>query len=209
MALLYFIKYKKRNILINIGIYIYDNAEVLDFAGPFEVFSTASRFLKKKEKINVYLISENNNLVKARGGFNISANFDFINCPHLDVLIISGGIHLEEMKKKNVIHWIKEKSKRALITASVCTGSFLLAKAKVIKKHDVTTHWEDLKDLKDSFPKLNVIKNRRWVEDGNIITSGGISAGIDMSLYLVSKLQNEQLAMDTARQMDLMWVLDK
>jgi transcriptional regulator GlxA family with amidase domain len=195
--------------LINIGVYIYENAEILDFSGPYQVFSTASRFLKKKEKINIFLVSEENKVIKARGGFNIFANYSFADCPNIDVLIISGGVHKNEMKKKNVLNWIKEKSSKALITSSVCTGAFLLAKAKVIKKQDVTTHWEDIKDLRESFPKLNVLKNRRWVEDENIITSGGISAGIDMSLYLVSKLYDEQLAITTAEQMEFIWTLDK
>jgi transcriptional regulator GlxA family with amidase domain len=194
--------------LINIGIYIYEDAEVLDFAGPFEVFSTASRFLKKSEKLNVFLISQNNKVVKARGGFNVCAHYSFLDTPVIDILIIPGGIHKKEMKKKSVINWIYEQSKKCLITASVCTGAFLLAKAKVIKKENVTTHWEDIKDLEESFPKLNVIKNKRWVEDENIITSGGISAGIDMSLYLVSKLYDEKLALRTAEQMEFVWTSD-
>lgn len=190
---------------MNIGIYIYDNAEVLDFSGPFEVFSTASRFLKKKEKFNVYLISEENSVVKARGGFNVYANHSFADCPPLDVLIVSGGVHTEEMQKENVLRWIKEQSKKVHLTASVCTGAFLLASAKVIKKEKVTTHWEDIEDLKESFPKLKVIENKRWIEVDNIVTSGGISAGIDMSLHLVSKLHSKKLAKNTAKQMEFDW----
>ena len=87
----------------------------------------------------------------------------------------------------------------------MCTGAFLLAKAGVIHNHEVTTHWEDIDDLQTQYPKLNVKRNVRWVEQGNIITSGGISAGMDMSLYLVSKLASEEHAVATAKQMEFSW----
>lgn len=190
---------------MNVGIYIYDDAEVMDFSGPFEVFSTASRFMKKKEKFNVFLVSEENRVVQARGGFNVLAQHSFSDCPDLDVLIVAGGVHTEEMKKQNVLDWIKEQSKKVHLTASVCTGVFILAAAKVVKKQKVTTHWEDIQDLKESFPKLNVKENRRWIDEDNIVTSGGITAGVDMSLYLVKKLHSKQLAIDTAKQMEFVW----
>ncbi|MGP2655566.1 DJ-1/PfpI family protein [Malaciobacter sp. WC5094] len=194
---------------MNIGIYIYENAEVLDFSGPFEVFSTASRFLKNKDKFNVFLVSEENKAIQARGGFSVYPKYSFADCPTLDVLIVVGGVHQKELKKQNVISWIKHQSENAQYTASVCTGAFLLAKAKVIKKQKVTTHWEDIKDLRKQFPKLEVIENVRWVEQKNIITSAGISAGIDMSLYLVSKIKNKKLAYKTAKQMDFDWKENK
>ena len=82
---------------------------------------------------------------------------------------------------------------------------FILAQAKVITNHTVTTHWEDINDLKKDYPTLNVKNNVRWVDEGNIITSAGISAGIDMSLHLVGTITNEELAMKTAKQMDFEW----
>ncbi|MGA1932319.1 DJ-1/PfpI family protein [Arcobacter sp. YIC-464] len=190
---------------MNIGIYIYENAEVLDFSGPFEVFSTASRFLNKKEKFNVFLVAQENKTVKARGGFNIFPHYCFADCPSLDVLIVVGGVHNDELEKQEVISWIKEKSKECKQIASVCTGAFLLAKAKVIKKQKVTTHHEDIEDLRKQFPKLEVVENIRFVEQNNIITSAGISAGIDMSLYLLSKLKDKKLANKTAKQMEYDW----
>jgi len=129
---------------MNIGIYIYEEAEVLDFSGPFEVFSVASRFLKDSEKFNVSLISEKDLTITARGGYKVNSNFTFENHPLLDVLIVVGGVHTKEIKKKNVITWINKQSKNTKITASVCTGAFLLAEAKVITNQKVTTHWEDI-----------------------------------------------------------------
>jgi len=191
---------------MNIGIYIYDDAEVLDFSGPFEVFSVASRFLHDTEKFNVFLVSEKQKTVKARGNYNINTHYTFNDVPNIDVLIIVGGVHTEEVKKPNVIQWIQEQSKKANIVASVCTGAFLLAEAKVLSNHKVTTHWEDISDLRKDYPTLNVVENVRWVDEGNIITSAGISAGIDMSLHLVSKIHNLELSNQTAKQMQFDWI---
>ena len=190
---------------MNVGIYIYDQAEVLDFSGPFEVFSTASRVCKNNNPFDVFLISESGNAISARAGYRVLPSYGFNDHPMIDVLIVAGGVHSNEMNKSQVIEWIYQQSIHASITASVCTGAFLLAKAKVLKEHKVTTHWEDIAHLGSEFPQLDIIENVRWVDEGNIITSGGISAGIDMSLHLVSRLHSNDLAEKTARQMDFLW----
>ena len=190
---------------MNVGIYIYDQAEVLDFSGPFEVFSTASRVCKNDNPFDVFLVSESGNAISARAGYRVMPNYGFNDHPMMDVLIVAGGVHSNEIGKSQVMEWIYQQSTNASITASVCTGAFLLAKAQVLKEHKVTTHWEDMANLRSEFPQLNVIENVRWVDEGNIITSGGISAGIDMSLHLVSRLHSNDLAEKTARQMDFSW----
>ncbi|MBH0025876.1 DJ-1/PfpI family protein [Pseudoalteromonas sp. SWN29] len=188
---------------MNVGIYIYENAEVLDFSGPFEVLSTANRLGNKNW--NVFLVSEKHGLTQARGGYPINSHFSFEDHPDIDVLIVVGGIHTEELKKSNVISWVSKVADRSMKVASVCTGAFILAEAKLLDGLTVTTHWEDLSDLKSAYPKLNVVNNRRWVSQGKYITSGGISAGIDMSLHLVSELANLGLATETAKQMEYDW----
>lgn len=188
---------------MNVGIYIYDNAEVLDFSGPYEVFSVANRFLE--EKHNLFFISEKDEVVKARGEYKVLSDYTIKSHPKLDVLIVVGGVHTAELEKQNVIDWIFQQTKTAKLIASVCTGIFLLAKAKVVINHSVTTHWEDIEDLKNSFPALKVKENIRWVDEGDIVSSAGISAGIDMSLHLVSKLYDEKLALKTAKQMQFDW----
>ena len=190
---------------MNIGIYIYDKAEVLDFSGPFEVFSTASRICRGNKPFNTFLIGQTGKTVIARGGYEIIPKFSFNNSPHIDLLIIAGGVYAEEIKKEPVITWIKEKSKAATIIASVCTGIFLLAKASVVTNQTVTTHWEDIAELKASFPNLNVQNSKRWVADGNVISSAGISAGIDMSLHLITIIYSKMLAEQTAKQMEYHW----
>jgi len=189
----------------NIGIYIYDEAEVLDFSGPFEVFSVVSRFLSEDEKFNVFFVSEKNSMIKARGGFCVQSHYTFESCPFIDVLIVVGGVHTAEVKNTRVISWVSKTAKKAKLVASVCTGAFILAEAKVLKSHKATTHWEDIPDLEKDYPSLRVVKNVRWVDEGEIITSGGISAGIDMSLHLVSKIHSETLAKQTAKQMEFDW----
>ena len=189
----------------NIGIYIYDDAEVLDFSGPFEVFSVASRLLGETEKFNLFFVSEKNTIIKARGGFCVQTHYTFETCPSIDLLIVVGGDHTEEVKNANVISWVKDTANKARLVASVCTGAFILAQAKILTSQKVTTHWEDIDDLSKDFPSLNIQRNVRWVEEGNIITSAGISAGIDMSLYLVSKIRSNELALKTAKRMEFDW----
>lgn len=190
---------------MNIGIYIYDGAEILDFSGPFEVFSTAARVASNQNIFSVFLVSETGDTVTARGNYKVNPHYGFSDHPNIDVLLVVGGVYTGELKKQQVLNWITEQSKNAQLVASVCTGAFLLAEAKVLSSQKVTTHWEDIPDLRKEYPNLEVTENQRWVDGGKIITSGGISAGIDMSLHLVSKTQNLSLAEKTAKQMEFNW----
>lgn len=186
-----------------VGIFVYDEAEVMDFSGPFEVFSVASRFLAEDETFRVLLIGEDET-VTARGGFRVKTHFRLDEHPPLDVLVAVGGIHTAELAKPRVLDWVRRQAETAHQVASVCTGAFILAEAGVLTDQRVTTHWEDIADLKKAYPALDVVEGVRWVDDG-VVTSAGISAGIDMSLYLVSKLRSRELALRTARQMDYDW----
>ena len=107
-----------------------------------------------------------------------------------------------------VIRWISAQNSTVTILASVCTGAFLLADAGVLNHLTVTAHWEDIPDLKQGYADLTVVDNVRWVDQGRIITSGGISAGIDMSLHLLAKLYDIDLANKTARQMEFDWQMN-
>ncbi|MCL9777174.1 DJ-1/PfpI family protein [Vibrio methylphosphonaticus] len=188
---------------MNIGIYIYDQAEVLDFSGPFEVFSTAKRL--GADCLNVFLVSESNEPVIARGGFKVLSDYTIQNHPQIDLLVVVGGVHTDEICKPKILSWLASIAPQASEIASVCTGAFLLAKAELLEGHTVTTHWEDITDLSSQFPNLKVINNRRWVTSGKYTTSGGISAGIDMSLHLVSQHYGLEFAKKVARQMEYTW----
>lgn len=190
---------------MNIGIYIYENAEVLDFSGPFEVFSTASRISDDPWLLKPLLIAETIGTITARAGYQVIASHGFADTPPLDILLIAGGIHNKELKKTSVIQWIQEHAAKASYTTSVCTGVFLLAEAGVVTNQQVTTHHEDIAELQSTYPALQVNSTKRWVKDGDIITSAGISAGIDMALYLVEILHSRELAEKTAEKMEYQW----
>ena len=188
---------------MDIGIYIYDQAEVLDFSGPFEVFSVANRLAKLGW--NIWLVAEEKSPVEARGVFQVKPHYSIQNVPELDVLIVVGGVHSDELRKTEVINWIRKAAEKTQITASVCTGAFLLAEAGLLDGLEVTTHWEDIPDLQRNYPNLQVRKGIRWIEQGKLFTAAGISAGIDMSLELVARLAGAELAERTARQMEYAW----
>lgn len=187
---------------MNVGIYIYDQAEVLDFSGPFEVFTTASRVCPDAEPFTVFLVGETSGVIHARAGYRVLADCSIDDHPPLDVLIVAGGMHHDEMLKPRVIRWLASVANQAQLTASVCTGAFLLAQAGVFTDGKVTTHWQDIAELRTLFPGLLVVEGVRWVDTGERVSSAGISAGIDMSLHLVSRLHSPELARLTARQMD-------
>lgn len=195
---------------MNVGIYIYNEVEVLDFSGPFEVFSTASRVKERMNTdlpvfFNVFTIGEKETPILARGGLKIVPKYTISDHPKINLLIIPGGIVSEELEKEHLISWIRESSSVADITASVCTGAFLLAKAGLLQSKAATTHWEDISDLCSMFPDIEIKKDVRWVDEGNVVTAAGISAGIDMSLHLVSRLDSKDLAIKTAKQMEFDW----
>ena len=195
---------------VNVGIFLYNEIEVLDFAGPFEVFSTASRVNSRLTKnsedlFNVFTVAEDQNPIFARGGLQIIPKHSISDHPEINLLIIPGGIVTDELKKNNISSWILNTSNTADITASVCTGAFLLANAGLLKSKRATTHWEDIDDLISMFPDIKIQKNVRWVDEGPIVTAAGISAGIDMSLHLISRVANEDLAALTAKQMEFDW----
>ena len=196
---------------MNVGIFIFDDIEVLDLGGPFEVFSVATRVKARLEHgspppFNVFTVSETTAPIHARGGLIITPTFSFTDHPPIDLLLIPGGIVSAELKKENVIHWIATTAAKARITASVCTGSFLLAQAGLLDNKRATTHWADIDEMKSMFPNVTVEKDVRWIDQDTLITSAGISAGIDMSLHLVSRLDSESLALATAKQMDYRWL---
>jgi transcriptional regulator GlxA family with amidase domain len=194
----------------NVGIYIFDEVEVLDLGGPFEVFSTASRMKSRLQPgaakpFEVFTLADTMRTVRARGGLMVQPNFDISNHPAIDLFIVPGGVVTAELKRDSIIGWITRTAAKASLTASVCTGAFLLGKAGLLRGKTITTHWEDIDDFRSMFPDIPVQDKNRWVDAGTIVTSAGISAGLDMSLHLVARLEGEELAVRTARQMDYGW----
>lgn len=195
---------------LSIAIYVFPDAEVLDFAGPYEVFTTASRVFRRENPslpvpFTVCTVAREMAEVKARAGLVVQPDYSIAGHPAIDVLLISGGVVTAELDTPEVIAWIAATAGRAGLTASVCTGAFLLAEAGLLDGLSATTHWEDIPDMQARYPAVNTVAGQRWVDEGSIVTSAGISAGIDMSLHLVERLAGRELALLTARQMDFDW----
>ena len=196
---------------LKISILAFDGMEALDFAGPFEVFTTAARMHQRLHPGSVpwsvvRCVAMTNGPVTARAGLRVLPDASFDEAMgDVGLLLIPGGVVEEAMQSEATLRWIRQSATKACITASVCTGAFLLAASGVIRHERVTTHWEDVADLRQQFPALQVQTGVRWVDEGRVVTSAGISAGIDMSLHLVARLGGEELAVRTARQMDFAW----
>ncbi len=193
-----------------VAIHLYADVEVLDFAGPYEVFTTANRVfgrLHPQDELPfaVFTVASERVPVLARAGLVVLPDHAMAEHPYIDVLIVPGGVVDAELEQPEVIAWLARQSEGAVITASVCTGAFLLARAGLLTGKVVTTHWEDVADLRAMCPGLDVRTGVRWVDQGEIVSSAGISAGIDMSLHLVARLAGRDLAERTARQMDFDW----
>jgi len=193
-----------------VAIFVFDEVEVLDFAGPYEVFTTASRVLRRSqapaaEAFTVFTVAKTAGAVRARAGLVVQPDYPIHDHPAVDLLLIPGGVVTAEFEAPEVAGWIAAVSRRTRITASVCTGAFLLAKAGLLDGRQATTHWEDIAELKALFPAVSVVERRRWIDEGAVVTSAGITAGIDMSLHLVERLAGRDLAVRTARQMDYLW----
>jgi transcriptional regulator GlxA family with amidase domain len=193
-----------------IGIFVFDEVEVLDFAGPYEVFTCAARVHARLAPgrlppFKVLTIGQHAAMLRARAGLSVFPEAAFDDAPAIDVLIVPGGVVAAELDKPDVIAWIAAMAGHCELVASVCTGAMLLAQAGLLNGQDATTHWEDIEQLRQMFPQVRVRAGQRWIDQGKVVTSGGISAGIDMSLHLVERLAGRELALRTARQMEYNW----
>lgn len=194
----------------NLAVFIFDDVEVLDFAGPFEVFSVCGLRSGGEKPFNVYTVAEKE-MVVARNGLKIIPHFTVSNCPLPDILLLpgGGGIHADgkpfgtrlEMHNAPLLEWIRMQNKSAELMLSVCTGSLLLAKAGLLDGLSATTHWKAVDAMRAAAPNTNILPNERWVDNGRIILSAGISAGIDMSFHVVSRLLGKDMADETAAYM--------
>ncbi|MDQ0206012.1 DJ-1/PfpI family protein [Alkalicoccobacillus murimartini] len=188
---------------LTVLIYLFDEIEVLDFAGPFEVLSLAMK--EEQPFFRVKTISETGKSVRARNGLTVVPDYGFDTWDDkADIVIIPGGhgARETEIHKKNVLEWIQTVYQETTILASVCTGSFLLAEAGLLTGKEATTHWASLERFKQTYPTVQVKQQVKFVDQGDIITSAGISAGINMSFHLVKKLVGLEQAKSVAKRME-------
>jgi len=182
---------KKRNV----AIFIHNGVEILDFAGPSEVFASTEGF-------NVYTVSLTNEPIISQGFIKITPTYSLANCPKPDIVVLPGGNTGPFIENKPLIDWIKNASTQAEVMLSVCTGAGLLAKAGLLDGKQATTFHSYIEPLQRATPKAKILRNTRFVDNGQIITTAGVSAGIDGALHVVAKLKGQAIATQTARYME-------
>jgi transcriptional regulator GlxA family with amidase domain len=190
-----------------VGIVLFENVEVLDFCGPFEVFS-ATRLNEEKRweessPFEVLLVAEHPQPVIATGNMKVIPHETFDTCPRLDILVVPGGWGTrKELNNLVMLNWLRSRDAEVETLTSVCTGSMLLGFAGLLNGLHATTHWRSLDWMRDSFPAVTVEYGKHVVEDGRVLTSAGISAGIDMALSVVARYFGEDIARATAKHME-------
>ncbi|PCI86507.1 MAG: thiamine biosynthesis protein ThiJ [Hyphomicrobiales bacterium] len=174
---------------INIAVLIYDGVVLQDFTGPIEVFSKAKRLTKGK--YNLFTIAQDDEAISTENGFlKVTPDYSFSNMPEADYLIIPGGsmpVVNEMMKKQNIIDFIKAYDKKHTKIVSICTGSYLLANTGLLQGKKATTHYFVADDFSKLFDDIEIIKDVRFVDEGQYITSSGVTSGIDTALYIVGQ----------------------
>lgn len=190
-----------------VGIVIFDDIEVLDFCGPFEVFSTVRLNEDKRREepspLDVKLVSERGGTVITSGGMQVTADYDFGSCPKLDILCVPGGWGTrKELANPVMLEWLRDRAAQVELLTAVCTGSMLLGFAGLLEGRRATTHWRSLDWMAESFSDTMVLRDLHVVEDGDLVTSAGISAGIDMALKVVDRYFGEEIARAAAKHME-------
>jgi len=190
----------------NVGILLFDDVEVLDFAGPFEVFSRTrlvpgleSRRSDDAAPFSVFTVGRTAAPVTATGGLVVTPRYAFADAPHIDLLVVPGGFGARALlKDEGTLAWVRTTAAAARKVTSVCTGSLVLAQAGVLDGRTATTHWGALDLLSTLGRNVNVDRDRRVVDDG-VITSAGVASGMDMAFHVVETLYDRAVADDTAK----------
>jgi transcriptional regulator GlxA family with amidase domain len=196
-----------------VGIVVFPDVEVLDFCGPFEVFSVTrlDETLRREDPspFEVVLVAETAGPVVTTGGMKVIPDHNLDDCPPLDILVVPGGWGTRTQRlNARLVGWIAERAKQVETLTSVCTGSLLLGQAGLLDGRRATTHWRALDMMRELFPSIKVEEKMHVVEEGNVLTSAGISAGIDMALRVVARYHGEAIARNTARNMEYRYTND-
>jgi transcriptional regulator GlxA family with amidase domain len=190
----------------HVGILIFENVEVLDFAGPFEVFSRTrtvpgpeSRRSEESAPFRVFTVAKTRAPITATGGLVVVPAFGFEEAPRIDLLVVPGGFGTRPLlQDEETLEWIRRTAAAARRVTSVCTGALLLGKLGLLDGKRATTHWAALDLLESVAPAARVDREQRVIDDG-IITSAGVASGIDMAFYVVESLCGREVADETAR----------
>lgn len=186
-----------------LGIVLYDRFELLDVAGPAEIFGNVGSRLK------IVMIADKAGPVRSTQGIAMVADVGYDEAPPLDLVLVPGGIGtLRMLGNKPLLEWLKSRAEQAEIVMSVCSGSGILAKAGLLDGRQATTNKQSYRLITAWDPDVKWVKEARWVDDGNIVTSSGVSAGMDMALHVVQRLYGEKVAQQIADGTEYEWHRD-
>ncbi|MCH7948045.1 MAG: DJ-1/PfpI family protein [candidate division Zixibacteria bacterium] len=173
-----------------VAIMIFSGVEILDFAGPYEVFAS------DRDHFEVFTVAPNSvQVITGTGAMKVTADYLLDHCPKFDILVIPGGDGTRTLlRNKSVISFIIEREKEAEIILSVCTGSYVLARTGLLDGLETTTHHSELDNLEKFASKSKVRRDKRYVDNGKIICAAGVSSGIDASLYVIERLHGKERA---------------
>jgi len=187
----------------NLAILIFDGVQIIDYTGPYETFGHV--YSEPGPAFNIYTVSEKSGAITTSMGMSVNPKYNFENAPEPDVLIVPGGGVEGQVENAIVISWIQEKAKRAEIVMSVCNGAYILAKAGLLDGLEATTTAGLIPGLRQAAPKAKVVNDRRFVDNGKIITTAGLSSGIDGSLHVIERLFGLGTAQMAALGMEYNW----
>ena len=189
-----------------VGILIFDDVEVLDFCGPFEVFATARPLEDSSDEARLFqvvTIAEEDRIVHCRGDLLVQPHHTIDDHPALDILVVPGGQGTRrERLNGRLLDWITAQNESIELITSVCTGAFLLAERGILDGRRATTHWASVDWMREHYSSVTMLADQRVVDEGHVITSAGVSAGIDMALHVVGRLHGPEIAAWTARRME-------
>ena len=188
-----------------VAILVFRDVEVLDFCGPFEVFSVCGQ-KAGAAPFRVFTVAESAGVISARNGLRVLPQYSFNDCPHAELLVVPGGPGARrEMHNATMHAWLRSRAAAAELTLSVCTGALVLARAGLLDGLVATTHHAAMELLREAAPQSTIDPTRRVVDNGRIVLSAGVAAGIDMSLYVIGRLLGRTKAEETARQIEYPW----
>jgi transcriptional regulator GlxA family with amidase domain len=187
------------------GVVLFEGFELLDVFGPLEAWG----MLAVMGQCKVTTVAERGGAIASAQGPKAVAEFDFMDCPHLDLILVPGGMGTRrEIANQAMLDFLKSRAERAQVVTTVCTGTAILAKTGLLDGHRATTNKRAFKWVESQGPKVTWVREARWVEDGKFATSSGVSAGIDMALSVMARLYGIKTAEDIATAMEYEWHRD-
>ncbi|HJZ86691.1 MAG TPA: DJ-1/PfpI family protein [Polyangia bacterium] len=191
----------------NVAVVVFEGVELLDFAGPLQVFAAAAQFgeMRGQPAFHVYTMARTKSPVKSHGVLQVVPEYSIDDAPPPDIIVLPGGDTSSLQEDPRFMQWVKDNAARAEVSMSVCTGAFVLGRAGLLDGHTATTWYNAVEGLRKAMPRANVQEGRRFVDEGRVVTTAGVSAGIDGALHIVARLLGRAIADETARYLEYRW----